>query len=40
MSKRSRLIACCFVVALGTPAVAVTPVSPVGIESCDAFLAA
>ena len=33
-----RLAAVCLAAALATPAAAVTPVTPVGIESCDAFL--
>ena len=38
--KRRRFILACLATALTTPAAAVTPVTPVGIESCDAFLAA
>ena len=33
-----RLATACLAVCLGTPAAAVTPVTPVGIDSCDAFL--
>ena len=37
---RGPLLAACLVLAFGMPAGAVTPVTPVGVESCDAFLAA
>ena len=35
---RGRLTAACLVAVLATPAAAVTPLTPVGVESCDAFL--
>lgn len=38
--KRGRFVAICLALATAVPAAAVTPVTPVGVESCDAFLAA
>ena len=35
---RGRLTAACLAAVLATPAAAVTPLTPVGVESCDAFL--
>ncbi|TXM92678.1 DUF3829 domain-containing protein [Methylobacterium sp. WL30] len=39
-SKCYCFIAVCLVVVMGMPAAAVTPITPVSVESCDAFLAA
>src|SRR5205085_1070124 len=33
-----RFLVACLTVVMATPATAVTPVTPVGVESCDAFL--